>query len=196
MFLKLFTIYNILFIFTIIIFILFGFICIVGAIAKDCSSVGHYIFSEENLLSDNPRVIKNGTSSSYMNICINGNGDLKSAFGFDNSMEALDELYNLGNTIKEFSDSISSKTTSLIINAFNSNGNVQNLYSISDEMNKYIKYDEYTYQDVDNNYYDEMWSIYQININGYSYCNIIIQIKFLLIQNNYYVYMIIGMKLI
>ena len=183
-----YTIYNILFIFTIIVFILFGFICIVGAIAKDCSSVGHYIFSEENLLSDNPRVIKNGTSSSYMNICINGNGDLKSAFGFDNSMEALDELYNLGNTIKEFSDSISSKTTSLIINAFNlndyekkylnfkyydSNGNEQNLYSIIDEMNKYTKYDEYTYQDVDNNYYDEMWSIYQININGYSYSNII-----------------------
>ena len=40
-------------------------------------------------------------------------------------------------------------------------------------MNKYTKYDEYTYQDVDNNYYDEMWSIYQININGYSYSNII-----------------------
>ena len=40
-------------------------------------------------------------------------------------------------------------------------------------MNKYTKYDEYTYQDVDNNYYDEMWSIYQININGYFYSNII-----------------------
>ena len=40
-------------------------------------------------------------------------------------------------------------------------------------MNKYTKYDEYTYQDVDNNYYDEMWSIYQINKNGYSYCNTI-----------------------
>ena len=181
-------IYNILFIFTILVFILFGFICIVGIVAKDCSSVVHYIFSEENLLSDNPRVIKNSTSSSYMNVCINGNGDLKAAFGFDNSMEALDELYNLGNSIKEFSDSISSKTTSLIINAFNlndygnkylnfkyydSNGNEQNLYSIIDEMNKYTKYDENTYQDVDNNYYNEMWSIYQININGYSYSNTI-----------------------
>ena len=40
------------------IFILFGFICIVGVIAKDCSSIGHYIFSEENLLNDNLRVIK------------------------------------------------------------------------------------------------------------------------------------------
>ena len=53
-----------------------------------------------------------------MNICINRNGYLKSVFGFDNSIEALDELYNLGNTIKEFSDSFSSKSTSLIVNAF------------------------------------------------------------------------------
>ena len=181
-------IYNILFIFTIIVFLLFGFICILGVVAKDCSSVAHYIFSEENLLSDNPRVIKNKNSSFYMNVCINGNGDLKTAFGFDNSMEALDELYNLGNTIQEFSDSISSKTTSLIINAFNlndygnkylnfkyynSNGNDQNLISIIDEMNKYTKYDENTYQDVNNNYYDEMWSIYKININNYTYSNII-----------------------
>ena len=119
-----------------------------------------------------------------MNICINGNGELKSVFEFDNSMEALDELYNLGNKIKKLSDFIFSKTTSLIINTFNlndyekqylkySNGNEQNLCGIVDEMNKYTKYDEYTYQDVDNNYYDEMWSIYQININGYFYSNII-----------------------
>ena len=139
MFLKLYTIYNLLFIFTIIVFILFGFICFVWVIAKDCSSIGYYIFSEENLLSDNLRVIKNGTSSSYINICINGNGELKSVFEFDNSMEALDELYNLGNTIKEFSDSFSSKSISLIINTFNlndyekkylkySNGNEQNLW--------------------------------------------------------------------
>jgi hypothetical protein len=145
-----------------------------------------------------------------MNVCINGNGDLKTAFGFDNSMEALDELYNLGNTIQEFSDSISSKTTSLIINAFNlndygnkylnfkyynSNGNDQNLISIIDEMNKYTKYDENTYQDVNNNYYDEMWSIYQININGYSYSNIIYS-NHVSFNSKQLLCMIIRMKLI
>ena len=42
--------------------------------------------------SDNPRIIKNGTSSSYMNICINRNGDLEVFSEFNNLKEVLDEL--------------------------------------------------------------------------------------------------------
>jgi hypothetical protein len=81
--------WNLLFLFSIIIFILSGLIGIIGIFGRDCASVGHYIFSDNNLKSETPRILKNGKSSEYLNVCINGNGDLKTAFGFDDSMDKL-----------------------------------------------------------------------------------------------------------
>ena len=184
--------YSLLFVFTILVFIVFGFIGILGIAAKDCASVAHFIFSNDNLNSDNPRVLKSGKSSTYLNACVNGNGDLKSAFGFDSSMNDLDELYHLGDTLNDYLNDIPSTITPLTISSFqlldygnkylnfkyyDSNGIDQNVYSIVDEMNKYTKYDSNTYQNQDSNYYNEMWSINSISTDGYSYYSTINNIQ-------------------
>ena len=180
--------YSLLFLFTILVFVIFGIIGIIGIAAKDCASVGHFIFSNDNLSSENPRVLKSGKSSTYLNTCVNGNGDLKTAFGFDSSMNDLDELYHLGDKITEYLDNMSISGTSITIQAFqlldygnkylnfkyyDASGNEKNVYSIVDEMNKYTKFDSKTYQDVTSNYYNEMWSISSTSIGGYTYYNTI-----------------------
>ena len=180
--------YSLLFLFTILVFVVFGFIGILGIAAKDCASVGHFIFSNDNLSSENPRVVKKGKSSTYLNTCVNGNGDLKTAFGYDNSMNDLDELYHLGDKINEYLDTMTISSTPLTIQAFqlldygnkylnfkyyDASGNEKNVYSIVDEMNKYTKYDSKTYQNVNSNYYNEMWSTSSTSISGYTYYNTI-----------------------
>ena len=179
--------WNLLFLFTILVFVISGLIGVLGLIGKDFASVAHFIFSEENLISEKPRVLKSGKSSEYLNVCVNGNGDLKKAFGFEKSMDDLDELYNLGDDIRKYQENITSKTSSLTISAFNlidyknkylhfkyydSSGNDQNLYSFVDEMNKYTKYDDKSYQIDSVNFYNEIWSIEKTS-NGYSYENVI-----------------------
>ena len=180
--------YSLLFLFTILVFVVFGFIGIIGIIAKDCASVAHFIFSESNLKSEEPRVVKKGKSSNYLNTCVNGNGDLKEAFNFDSSMSDLDDLYHLGDTINEYSETIASQTTPVTITAFqlldygnkylnfkyyDSSGVDQNVYRIVDEMNKYTKHDSNTYQDQSTNYYNEMWSTVSLSTEGYRYYNTI-----------------------
>ncbi len=177
--------WNLLFLFSIIIFILSGLIGIIGILGRDFASVGHYIFSENNLKSETPRILKNGKSSEYLNVCINGNGDLKTAFGFDDSMDKLDELYNYGDDIRQFQSNISTKTTSLVISAFQINeystkylnhkyvdlsGNDQNFDSFLEEMNKYIsKSGSTSYQSTSASIiYDDIFSKLKV-ANGYSY---------------------------
>ena len=176
--------WNLLFLFSIIIFILSGLIGIIGIFGRDCASVGHYIFSDNNLKSETPRILKNGKSSEYLNVCINGNGDLKTAFGFDDSMDKLDELYNYGDDIRQFQSNISTKTTSLVISAFQINeystkylnhkyvdlsGNDQNFDSFLEEMNKYIsKSGSTSYQSTSSPIYDDIFSKLKV-ANGYTY---------------------------
>ena len=57
--------------------------------------------------------------SNYLNTCLKGNGDLKVAFNFDISMSVLDELYNLVDTINEYSDIFAYQTPPVTIIHFN-----------------------------------------------------------------------------
>ena len=70
---------------------------ILGVVGKDFVSVLHFIVSSDNLKYEHPKIFSNGESLKYINTCMNGNGDLSSAFNFDIITLSLNEIISLRN---------------------------------------------------------------------------------------------------
>lgn len=96
---------------------------ILGVVGKDFVSVLHFIVSSENLKSEHPKIFSKGESLKYINTCMNGNGDLSSAFNFDIITLSLNEIISLRNNFimskNEFKDLKESNTISLYENYLN-----------------------------------------------------------------------------
>ena len=113
-------VWNLLYLFSILSFIISGFIGIIGIIGKDGSSLAYYLISNENLNSQDPRLFGASSSIDYLNICINGNGNLKDKLNLGNAMDSLNELLDLKETLNSHITTLSSHRNSEVISQFKS----------------------------------------------------------------------------
>ena len=88
-----------------VIMLLGSILTLLGAVGKDVVSVLHFVVSSENLNSEIPKIFSSGDSLKYINTCLNGDGDLSSAFNFDDATDSLNEIVLLRNSlINSFND--------------------------------------------------------------------------------------------
>ena len=88
---------------------------LVGIIGKDSSSVEHYLISEEKLNKEEPRLFGNSDSKDYLKICINVDVNLKNQLNLGNSMDQLNSLYSLNDTLNSHITTLSSYQESTYI---------------------------------------------------------------------------------
>jgi hypothetical protein len=178
-----FVVWNLLFLFSIVSFIVSGFIGLIGIVGKDGTALANYLISEENLESQEPRILGSGDSNQYLKVCIHGDGNLKEQLKIGDSMDQLDDLYNLQNEINTHKTTLNSHSTSVVIQQFNEKNYEKNFLDCKyfnedapttqynfiewlDELNFYTQKSTNSYQD--SQYYDERWDKVT-SYTGYTY---------------------------
>jgi len=111
-------VWNLLFLFSIVSFIVSGFIGLIGFVGKDGTALASYLISEENLNSEEPRVLGSGGSNKYLKVCILGDGNLKDELNLGEKMDKFDVLYQLDNDIKRHITTVSAHQNSVILQTF------------------------------------------------------------------------------
>ena len=107
--------------YTSIIIIIVGFILgiivgVIGSIVQNMTKVVEYITSQENLLADDPKIFGQNGYTKYLDVCLNGNGDLAAALGLIDSFDSIDNITE----ISDETEDIQQKTnkTSPVINYY------------------------------------------------------------------------------
>ena len=183
-------VWNLLYLFSILSYIVSGLIGVIGIIGRDSSSLAYYLISEDNLNNEKPRLFEAGESIDFLNICVNGNGNLKEKLNLGNTMDQLNKLYALSDTLNNHIAAISDyKSSQVLKNTFPSStfnydtrfldceyyecDNTNRKYYFNewfDELNKYTSKINGNYQltTSGNTVYDDHWGITD-TYNGYIY---------------------------
>jgi len=117
---KLFThiLWNVLALLMIIVFLLGSLFALIGKVGEDAMSVISFVVSEDNLGEGKETILVN-SAKEYLEVCINGNGDLSDQFGFKDSMKDLDKIKyaqsNITYAKNEFESKLQMVTYSKII---------------------------------------------------------------------------------
>ena len=93
---KFFThiLWNILALLMIITFLLGSIIGLIGRIGGDMMSVISYVVSLDNFNSEEPVLInKLGSANQYLNVCMNGDGNIADQLNISNSIGSFDDIY-------------------------------------------------------------------------------------------------------
>ena len=99
--------------FLIILFIFTAIFGIIGTLISDMGDIIDFLFSNENISSDNPRII-GGSNLGNINTCLRGDGDLLSVFLDSSTREftkAIDILFNMYYPIMQTYDLVNSDTS-------------------------------------------------------------------------------------
>ena len=80
--------------------ILIGFavgigIGVIGNLVKDMTNVIEYITSTENLKSESPNVIGRSNVSKYLDVCLNGDGNLARELNLTNTFDMINNMLNI-----------------------------------------------------------------------------------------------------
>jgi hypothetical protein len=67
----------------------------IGNLAKDMTNVIEYITSTENLKSESPNVIGRSNISKYLDVCLNGDGNLARELNLTNTFDMINNLLNI-----------------------------------------------------------------------------------------------------
>ena len=179
--------WNLLYLFSILSYIISGLIGVIAIIGKDGSSLANYLVSDENLNSEDPRVFGASDSIDYLKICVNGDGDLTDILGIGDEMNDLNDLLALKDTLNTHKATLNNHKESVVINNFESkNCGVKFLntgcnyirtdasnvrYDFNkwlDHLNKCTSKIEGNYQQ-GSHYYDELWGTTSTSRDGYTY---------------------------
>jgi hypothetical protein len=180
--------WNLLYLFSILSYIISGLIGVIAIIGKDGSSLAYYLISDENLNSEDPRVFGASDSIDYLKICVNGDGDLTDILGIGDEMNDLNDLLALKDTLNTHKATLNNHKESVVINNFESkNCGVKFLNTgcnyIRTNVNPNVRYDfnkwldhlnkctskiEGNYQQ-GSHYYDELWGTTSTSRDGYTY---------------------------
>ena len=78
----------------IITFLVGSIIGLIGRIGGDMMSVISYVVSLDNFNSDEPVLInKLGSANQYLNVCLNGDGNIADQLDISNSIGSFDDIY-------------------------------------------------------------------------------------------------------
>ena len=166
--------------FTSLIIVIIGFIVgigigFIGNFIKDLTNVIENITSSENLKSEFPIIIGQSNVSRYLDVCLNGDGDLarelnlSNAFNYINQViELTDESDNLTNITNTTESPAINKYIKMIETSVNNYLNIsyydiekEEPYKISDnlkEINNYVS-GKYSNEDASCNLINETWDI-------------------------------------
>ena len=100
--------WNILALLVIVIFILGGAICTIGTLAKDIFETFSFVISSRNLLSPSPKIFENDASS-YLNVCINEDGEITEKLGIDSDLEKIGDLKTVTEALDKIINSLITK---------------------------------------------------------------------------------------
>ena len=188
--LKLITtiLWNLLYLFSILSYIISGLIGVIAIIGKDGSSLAYYLVSDENLNSEDPRVFGASDSIDYLKICVNGNGDLTDILGIGDEMNDLNDLLALKDTLNTHKTTLNTHRESVVINNFKSKNCGEKFLNtgcnyIRTDVNPNVRYDFNKWLDhlnkctskIEGNYqtgsfnYDELWGTTSSSRDGYTY---------------------------
>ena len=103
-------------------FILGSIFGIIGLFGKDLVSVLHFVMSKDNLNSNEPKLINSGNSKKYIDICINGDGNLIDELIGDDGNK-LDDLIQIRNDVINYENQLKQYETSKVIKLFEDNFN-------------------------------------------------------------------------
>ena len=100
--------WNILWFFTIITFLLGSIVSIIGEVGGDLMTVVSYVVSEDNLNSQDG--IDIGEAKKYLSTCINGNGSIENDLGFNmDSLQNFDDIKKAQGQINNITEEFESK---------------------------------------------------------------------------------------
>ena len=80
--------------------------CLVGKVSSDAVGVVSFLFGD-NLQSDEVLFFKEGKSTELINICVNGDGNMRETLNLNEMMEPLNQLYNLSKFMDESYNNVS-----------------------------------------------------------------------------------------
>ncbi len=171
--------YNIIIFFS---FIIGAIIGILGNIGSDLMDVVHFTLTYENLISENPKIIKSSKGIAYASICIDGDGDLRSVFNLDSEYaNVFDEMILIKEKFKNFTEILLNNYTESKINIWKTNiTNLQKNFILSNitdlTINKsiqiktlYDNFNKYTMRGYYQNCIDDKWVTKPESDNEYIY---------------------------
>ena len=164
-------------------FVLGIVIGVIGSFVQDAAKVVQYITSTQNLNSTKPIIIE-GDMGVYLDVCLNGDGDLAKKFGLDE--EIINEITNITNDTEISNDTIYYETSPVIdyykeylnnlnstsylnIDYFDANdGSNYKLKEKLNEINKYVSGEYYDSDKQDSCMINETWRTSK-EVEGYTY---------------------------
>ena len=100
--------WNILALLVIVTILLGGIICVVGQVGKDLFEAFSFLVSSRNLLSPSPRIFEN-EGAYYLDICVNGEGEITEELGIENDLANIGDLKILTESLDIIINSITAK---------------------------------------------------------------------------------------
>ena len=130
--------------FTSLFIVIVGFIVgigigFVGNLVQDLTNVIEYISSSENLRSDNPLIFGKSNVTNYLDVCLNGDGNLARELKLVDNFNYINNIINITDESYEVTNETINKTSSVINNYII---NIENLIK---------NYLNIQYIDIDNN---------------------------------------------
>ena len=104
--------WNILALLSILMFIIGGVIYTISIISNDFFGAISYLISSRNLLAPSPRIFDE--SGPYLDVCINGDGDILEELGLNTDFTNLDSWRKASNKLDNLLNKITTKTSSTI----------------------------------------------------------------------------------
>ena len=108
-----------------IIGIIIGFF---GCAVKDLSNVVEFITSSENLNAENPKIFGNAEYTKYLDVCLNGNGNLGEKLGLTENFEKIDNITDIMDSTEEIINETHIETSPVINNYINFFQNLDESY--------------------------------------------------------------------
>lgn len=91
--------------------IIFGFI---GKAAQDAAIVLDYIVSSKNLNSESPIILGKGLHNEYLDVCLNGDGDLLKKFALSSNFEKIENIIEISDDAEELIDNTTNTSSPYI----------------------------------------------------------------------------------
>ena len=166
--------------YTSIFIVIIGFVVgivigVLGSLVKNMTQVVEYITSTDNLNSETPKIFGKSDYIKYLDVCLNGNGDMAAALGLTESCESIDNITEISEDTEDLKNETNftspmidyyryylGNLTDTYLNTIFYNVNEKNeiLYNIDEkikEINKYVS-GEYAENKEANCFINETWS--------------------------------------
>ena len=191
---------------TSLILVIVGFIIgigigLVGNLIKDLTNVIEYISGKENLRSDNPMIFGKSNVTNYLDVCLNGDGNLATELKLVDNFDYINNITNITDESHDLTNE-TSNTTSFIINNYIiyienliknylsiqyidiDNNTYYNLNERLNEINHYVS-GSYSEKDASCDSINEHWDKIK-EVDGYIYDNNYPPVSY---DNNYLMYL-------